>query len=50
MKMVAAGGVEIPSLGFGTYGMTREHMLRAIPAALDAGCLPRPSGSPKPPW
>ncbi|HLZ82593.1 MAG TPA: aldo/keto reductase [Caulobacteraceae bacterium] len=37
MKMVAANGAQIPSLGFGTYGMSREHMLRTIPAALDAG-------------
>jgi 2,5-diketo-D-gluconate reductase B len=37
MKMVAANGAEIPSLGFGTYGMPREDMLRSIPAALDAG-------------
>jgi 2,5-diketo-D-gluconate reductase B len=37
MKMVTANSAEIPSLGFGTHGMTREHMLRAIPAALSAG-------------
>jgi 2,5-diketo-D-gluconate reductase B len=37
MKMVAASGAEIPSLGFGTHGMTREPMLRTIPAALNAG-------------
>jgi len=37
MKMVAASGAEIPSLGFGTHGMSREHILRTIPAALSAG-------------
>jgi 2,5-diketo-D-gluconate reductase B len=37
MKMVTANGAEIPSLGFGTHGMTREHMLRSVPAALSAG-------------
>ena len=37
MKMVAANGAEIPSLGFGTYGMSREAMLRTVPAALSAG-------------
>ena len=37
MKMVAANGAEIPSLGFGTYGMSRENMLRTIPAALSTG-------------
>jgi diketogulonate reductase-like aldo/keto reductase len=37
MKMVAANGADIPALGFGTYGMAREDMLRTIPAALDAG-------------
>ena len=37
MKMVAAKGAEIPSLGFGTYGMSREAMLRTVPAALSAG-------------
>lgn len=37
MQRVAAGGAQIPALGFGTYGMSREDMLRTIPAALDAG-------------
>jgi 2,5-diketo-D-gluconate reductase B len=37
MQMVAANGAQIPSLGFGTYGMAREDMLRTIPAALNAG-------------
>jgi 2,5-diketo-D-gluconate reductase B len=37
MKMVAANGAEIPALGFGTYGMSREAMVRIIPAALSAG-------------
>ena len=37
MKMVTANGATIPSLGFGTYGMSREDMLLTIPAALDAG-------------
>jgi 2,5-diketo-D-gluconate reductase B len=37
MKMVTANGAEIPSPGFGTYGMSREDMLRTIPAALVAG-------------
>lgn len=37
MKMVVANGAKIPSLGFGTYGMSREDMLRTIPAALKAG-------------
>jgi 2,5-diketo-D-gluconate reductase B len=37
MKMVTANGAHIPALGFGTYGMAREDMLRTIPAALDAG-------------
>ncbi len=37
MKMVAANGAEIPALGFGTYGMTRDDMLRSLPPALDAG-------------
>jgi len=37
MKMVAANGAEIPALGFGAYGMSRNDMLRTIPVALDAG-------------
>ena len=37
MKMIAANGAEIPALGFGSYGMSREDMLRTIPAALSAG-------------
>ena len=37
MKIVAANGAEIPSLGFGAYGMSREAMLRTLPAALSAG-------------
>ena len=37
MKMVAANGAEIPSLGFGTHGMSHEHMMRTIPAALSVG-------------
>jgi len=30
-------GAKIPSIGFGTYGMTRPEMLRMIPAALKSG-------------
>jgi 2,5-diketo-D-gluconate reductase B len=37
MKIVAANGAKIPSLGFGTYGMSRDHMLRTIPVALSTG-------------
>lgn len=37
MQTVKAHGAEIPALGFGTYGMRREDMLRMIPAALDGG-------------
>ena len=37
MKMVTANGADIPSPGFGTYGMSREAMLRTVPAALGAG-------------
>ena len=37
MKMVSANGAVIPALGFGSYGMNREQMLRMIPAALKAG-------------
>ena len=37
MKMVTANGAAIPALGFGTYGMSRDLMLRTVPAALDAG-------------
>ncbi|WP_255326520.1 aldo/keto reductase [Sphingobium sp. EM0848] len=32
-----ANGSAIPAIGFGTYGMNREQMLRMIPAALKAG-------------
>jgi hypothetical protein len=41
MKMVAASGAEIPSLGFCTHGMSHEHMLRTIPAALSANSMLR---------
>jgi diketogulonate reductase-like aldo/keto reductase len=34
MHAVAANGARIPTIGFGTYGMTRPDMLRMIPAAL----------------
>jgi diketogulonate reductase-like aldo/keto reductase len=37
MKIVAANGADIPAVGFGTYGMSRDEMLLIIPAALDAG-------------
>ncbi len=37
MTMVSANGAAIPALGFGSYGMNREQMLRMIPAALKAG-------------
>jgi 2,5-diketo-D-gluconate reductase B len=37
MKIVTANGARIPAVGFGTYGMLRDDMLRMIPAALDAG-------------
>ena len=37
MEMVTAHGAEIPALGFGSYGMSREDMLRTVPAALSAG-------------
>lgn len=37
MKTVTANGAEIPALGFGAYGMSREDMLRTIPPALSAG-------------
>ncbi|BCP53846.1 oxidoreductase [Kaistia sp. 32K] len=37
MKIVTANGAHIPAIGFGTYGMARDEMLRMIPAALDAG-------------
>jgi 2,5-diketo-D-gluconate reductase B len=37
MKTVTANGAHIPAVGFGTYGMSREDMLRTIPAALTAG-------------
>jgi 2,5-diketo-D-gluconate reductase B len=30
-------GVEIPRLGFGTYSMERETLLRVLPAALNSG-------------
>ena len=34
---VLANGARIPAIGFGTYGMEREDMLRMIPAALEGG-------------
>jgi 2,5-diketo-D-gluconate reductase B len=34
---VLANGAGIPAIGFGTYGMEREDMLRMIPAALAGG-------------
>jgi len=34
---VLANGARIPAIGFGTYGMKREDMLRMIPAALQGG-------------
>ena len=34
MKTVTANGAHIPAVGFGTYGMSREDMLRTIPAVL----------------
>ena len=34
---VLANGARIPAIGFGTYGMEREDMLRMIPAALQGG-------------
>src|ERR1700730_18380026 len=37
MHAVAANGARIPTIGFGTYGMTRPDMLRMIPAALKGG-------------
>ncbi len=37
MKMVSANGATLPAIGFGTYSMSREQMLRMIPAALKAG-------------
>lgn len=37
MKIVAANGANIPAVGFGTHGMSRDEMLLIIPAALDAG-------------
>ena len=37
MHLVAANGANIPAIGFGSYGMTREQMLRMMPAALNAG-------------
>ncbi len=37
MTMVSANGAVIPALGFGSYGMNREQMLRMVPAALKAG-------------
>lgn len=37
MDDVLANGARIPALGFGTYGMEREEVLRMIPAALKGG-------------
>jgi 2,5-diketo-D-gluconate reductase B len=37
MQFVSAAGAEIPALGFGSFGMSRDEMLRMMPAALDAG-------------
>lgn len=37
MQFVTANGAAIPALGFGTYGMRRDDMMRMIPAALQAG-------------
>jgi 2,5-diketo-D-gluconate reductase B len=37
MHNILANGAKIPAIGFGTYGMAREEMLRMIPAALKGG-------------
>jgi len=37
MKMVSANGATMPSLGFGTYGMSNADMMRVLPAAFGAG-------------
>jgi diketogulonate reductase-like aldo/keto reductase len=37
MRFVAANGAQIPSLGFGTYGMRGDMLSDIIPAALHAG-------------
>ena len=37
MHAVIANGAKIPAIGFGTYGMERQDMLRMIPAALKGG-------------
>jgi 2,5-diketo-D-gluconate reductase B len=37
MQFVTAGGAQIPSLGFGTYGMRGGALSNIIPAALHAG-------------
>jgi diketogulonate reductase-like aldo/keto reductase len=37
MSIVVANGARIPSLGYGTYGMQRNDMLRMIPHVLRAG-------------
>jgi diketogulonate reductase-like aldo/keto reductase len=37
MDDVLANGARIPAIGFGTYGMGREEMLRMIPGALKGG-------------
>src|SRR5271170_4930306 len=37
MHTVQSHGAEIPVLGFGTYGMSNEDLLKIIPAALKAG-------------
>jgi 2,5-diketo-D-gluconate reductase B len=37
MHTVFANGAKIPAIGFGTYGMSRQEMLRMIPAALKGG-------------
>jgi hypothetical protein len=39
MSVVVANGARIPSLGYGTYGMRRNDMLRMIPHVLRAGFL-----------
>jgi 2,5-diketo-D-gluconate reductase B len=37
MHSVHSHGAEIPALGFGTYGMTDEQLLKILPAAISAG-------------
>jgi diketogulonate reductase-like aldo/keto reductase len=37
VKFVSAHGANIPTLGFGTYGMSRRDMMRTLPEALRVG-------------